>query len=139
MQRRCESSPFVCVAVLQGWRWIINKRGVANIVPSTTGGDVVYGFLYDLSKGDEGRLDTYEGLNYAKTALRVTSGLGGGGTASSWQVVDALTYVDLEGTTEGVPRDEYIPRMENAVKDALDKGVPPEYVRKYMSMFLRET
>lgn len=33
MEMRCPSSPYVAPARLKNWRWQINKRGYANIVP----------------------------------------------------------------------------------------------------------
>ncbi|KAI0187255.1 hypothetical protein F4808DRAFT_463571 [Astrocystis sublimbata] len=93
MQNRCPSSTPMGLAHLQGWTWIINRRGYANIVinrhqpvshdhkpeektqasddsfreqpPNTTAGPGVYGLMYQLNPEDEKRLDMYEGVGYA--------------------------------------------------------------------------
>jgi len=91
MQSHCPSAVPVSLAYLPGWRWIINSRGVANIVrllpsafetylrESASGGggsgseagsdrevlrgeDGVYGVLYLLPEREEGALDVCEGV-----------------------------------------------------------------------------
>ncbi|KKY31741.1 putative aig2 family protein [Diaporthe ampelina] len=75
MAHRCPDSIFLGKATLNGHRWQINERGVANVVPVSQagsrgkgkgrgGGDVavVEGLLYAISAADERRLDRYEGV-----------------------------------------------------------------------------
>ncbi|KAH6624831.1 hypothetical protein B0J18DRAFT_444724 [Chaetomium sp. MPI-SDFR-AT-0129] len=82
MARRCPSSYFVGRAILPDYRWQINERGFANVVPSP--GHNVHGLVYELgstssvSPGaigtDERRLDRNEGVHtgaYAKAYLPV--------------------------------------------------------------------
>ncbi|KAI9851590.1 MAG: hypothetical protein M1838_003302 [Thelocarpon superellum] len=75
---------------LPGWKWIINSRGYANIVPSSD--DVVYSLIYHLRPQDERALDGHEGVPdaYVKKTLQV----------------DRLVEV---GRTAGVPK-RYIDR-----------------------------
>jgi hypothetical protein len=90
METRCPTSKYLGVARLDGYRWIINDRGYANVVEtntissseqdeSTTGAgdeiekyngnftDVVFGLVYSLQKEDEKRLDKNEGVPIAYT------------------------------------------------------------------------
>lgn len=127
MRERCEYSHFICVGVLRNWKWIINKRGVANIVPSANTSDIIYGFVYNLQVDDEAELDAREGHAYRKVILPVEVGFDKG-KATGWQMVDAMTYVDIKNVQGGTPREEYIPRMKAAMKHALVKGVPIKYV-----------
>ena len=134
MKRRCPFSPFVCIAVLKKWKWIIDEDRFANIIASEDDNDVVYGFLYDLRGDDEADLDAYES-KYTKTAVHAQIGLDTGVDTGSWRMVEAMTYVDLENRQRGSPYPDYIDRMELAIWDALKMGVPLNYVRKYMGPF----
>ncbi|KAI6081264.1 hypothetical protein F4821DRAFT_32588 [Hypoxylon rubiginosum] len=90
MRDRCPKSTPVALARLKGWKWIINQRGVANIVPDPPRSpskwptlpfdplpllelcgntrrrdeddNVVYGLLYRLHPHDEEALDACEGV-----------------------------------------------------------------------------
>ncbi|KAI9873033.1 MAG: hypothetical protein M1830_000917 [Pleopsidium flavum] len=138
MARRCPSSIYMGVAILRGWRWIVNARGYADVVPSP--GDFVYGLVYELSEEDEERLDVNEGVPYAyvKRGMDVEfwndrQTLGGRG-----EVVKGLVYVDDRRVVEGTPREEYIYRMNMNINDAVEKGVPMQYVERYMRPFIPE-
>lgn len=48
-------------AFLPKYRWIITRRGYANVVPSEQ--DEVEGMLFEISKKDEEGLDCYEGVH----------------------------------------------------------------------------
>jgi hypothetical protein len=73
MATRCPSSYFIGRAVLPDYKWQINQRGVANVVPCA--GRSVHGLVYELgSADDERRLDRSEGVRtgaYSKVALPV--------------------------------------------------------------------
>ncbi|KAF7338092.1 Aig2 family protein [Mycena venus] len=139
MNIRCPENKFVGTARLPDWRWIINARGYANVVPSA--GDEVWALLYELSPADEEKLDGYEGVptSYVKQTLPVeyfgngNKGKGYGEMRDGKRMVDALVYVDVERTTGGhPPKREYIFRMNSAIKDALAEGVPKAYIEKYL-------
>ncbi|KAJ7272040.1 Butirosin biosynthesis, BtrG-like protein [Mycena haematopus] len=127
MDVRCPDNKFVGVARLPDWRWMINTRGYANVVPSE--GDEVWALLYELSQADEEKLDGYEGVptSYVKQFLPVEY-FGG----HDKRVVEALVYVDVERTTDGPPKREYIFRMNSAIADALAEGVSMAYIEKYL-------
>ncbi|KAL1743454.1 hypothetical protein HDZ31DRAFT_74846 [Schizophyllum fasciatum] len=137
MKQRCPDSKYLGIGLLQDWRWIINSRGYANIVPSP--GEVVYGALYQLSEDDEARLDICEGVpdSYEKQHLPVEyrgSQDAIGTTVGDKKIIEnVLIYVDVQRTE---PHDtcqaEYIPRMNHAIADAIREGVPEDYIEKYM-------
>ncbi|TGJ80071.1 hypothetical protein E0Z10_g8704 [Xylaria hypoxylon] len=73
MANRCPASVFKGKAVLSGYRWQINERGVANVVQSID--DSVEGLLYLVNPKDERALDRSEGVAkgfYQKHLLTVT-------------------------------------------------------------------
>ncbi|KAI8951759.1 hypothetical protein F4801DRAFT_261652 [Xylaria longipes] len=73
MVNRCPASVFKGKAVLSGYRWQINDRGVANVVKSID--DSVEGLLYLVNPKDERSLDRSEGVAkgfYQKHLLTVT-------------------------------------------------------------------
>ncbi|KAI1125314.1 hypothetical protein F5Y10DRAFT_11488 [Nemania abortiva] len=76
MRSRCPNSTPIGLAHLEGWTWIINERGYANVVPSpeTAPGVGVYGLVYRLHPKDEENLDICEGVGYAyeREMLEVT-------------------------------------------------------------------
>ncbi|KAJ7087787.1 Butirosin biosynthesis, BtrG-like protein, partial [Mycena epipterygia] len=135
MEIRCPESKFLGIAYLEDWRWIINTRGYANVVPSK--GDEVYAFLYELSASDEEALDHYEGVpdSYVKQTLQVVffgKKTGPGERPHAGVFLDALVYVDIERVQEGPPKREYIYRMNSAIADALAEGVSQAYIEKYL-------
>ncbi|KAF4510346.1 hypothetical protein G6O67_002239 [Ophiocordyceps sinensis] len=108
MRQRCPHSTPVGLGLLQGWTWIINERGYANVVatvdveeaeaePKAKG---VYGLLYLLPPQDEERLDGYEGVPWAYEKVACEA------------------------------------RMERAVEDAVGNwGLDEDYANKFMRRF----
>lgn len=156
MATRCPNSYYAGRAVLPDYRWQINERGYANIVPAS--GFTVHGLVYELGPGDEPRLDRSEGvasgayskaylpiiLHPASAALRVsTRSLVEDGPE---RVVGAarqqmrhvrkpeaslwpgvLVYVSHDFVRWGKPRDEYIDRINSGISDAIVMGVPGDF------------
>ncbi|KAI3332878.1 hypothetical protein F4824DRAFT_474009 [Ustulina deusta] len=157
MATRCPNSYYAGRAVLPDYRWQINERGYANIVP--TSGFTVHGLVYELGAGDEARLDRSEGvssgayskaylpviLHMASAALRLpTQSIveDGGpeqiiGTARHQMTSvrrretclwpSVLVYVSYDFVLWGNPRDEYIDRMNSGIRDAIAMGVPEDF------------
>lgn len=48
----------------------------------------------------------------------------------------ALVYVDFLRVKESEPKTEYIYRMNLAITDALNEGVPEDYIEKYLRPFI---
>ena len=117
--------------------WIINQRGYANVVPSS--GDYVYGFIYELNPKNEASLDIYEGSPriYDKKIhpVQLTMSSGDGETATE-RTIDALVYIDTNSTSPDVPKTEYIHRINMALQDGLENGVPRSYIDKYIRPFI---
>lgn len=124
MDDRCPNHRLVGVGVLKGYRWIISSRGYANIVESSS--DVVLGVVYEISDSDEMNLDRYEGVgsgSYRKELLHVE-------VDGSHRT--CLVYIDpIE--EEGLPKAEYIRRINSGIKDA---KLPPEYVENCIRKFV---
>lgn len=141
MDRRCPASTYKGLARLSDWRWIINTRGYANVIPSH--GDEVWGMIYALPPPDEASLDVNEGVpfSYQKNALRVETWLAdAAGThvdlsqPGKWDTV--LCYVDVSRVEEAKPKDEYVHRINMGIRDARRKGVPQAFVDKYLRPFI---
>lgn len=124
MRARCPESRKIGRASLEGYRWIINTRGYATVLASP--GDVVEGVVSEISPEDEKALDGFEGVakgNYFKVDLPVVHE---GGR------ILALVYIDPI-TEEGVPREEYIGRINAGLEDA---GLPWKYVIRVIRKFV---
>jgi gamma-glutamylcyclotransferase len=132
MSYRCPGSTYLGIGVLRDWKWLISASGYANIIESQ--GDIVYGFVYTITSSDEDRLDGYEGVPecYIKQTLSVMMMGHGEGKR-----VDAMVYLDTI-VGEAKPKTEYIGRMNSAIEDAVDKGIPKGYIEKYLRPFIPE-
>lgn len=166
MAQRCPESVFKGPAILDSYRWHINERGVASVLKSD-GNHSVEGLLYEINAKDEQALDRNEGVSkgfYQKRVMKVsvqphdqytdfnTDGLAlllkqlrqGKGDdnrvsrRSPWKKVPALVYVSENYTKDGPAREEYIPRMRNAINDAVFLGVSKAFINKYIVPYLRE-
>jgi len=123
MSKRCPESPFVGTARLHGWRFIINQRGYATIVPSKN--DHVWALVYDLTPKDEATVVDDAGVPTPPDC-------------SPGRTVSSLVYVDEKRTKEGLPKEEYIYRVGMGIEDAVANGVPIEYFEKYVRPFIPE-
>ncbi|OJD31688.1 aig2-like protein [Diplodia corticola] len=77
----------------------------------------------------------------ADVDVGVDVGGGGGGGAPPLlppprRVERALVYVDRLRTAEGEPKEEYVGRMNEAVRDAVALGVPREWVDRCVRRFI---
>lgn len=126
MNQRCPENRLIGKAILPGYRWVITRRGYANVLPSQQ--DAVEGVLFEISEGDEALLDRYEGVDqgsYFKRTVRVLH---------NGQVRQAMIYVDPV-EEEGTAKKEYIHRINEAVGDA---GLSGKYVQRYIRRFIPE-
>ena len=99
----------------------------------------MYGFIYEISSKDEQSLDNYEGVPYDYEKKIIPLELitcSGGGEADEKRTINALVYVDVTRTSRGLPKTEYIHRINMAFKDGLQKGIPQSYVDKYIRPFI---
>ncbi|KAH9966290.1 hypothetical protein BJV74DRAFT_869619 [Russula compacta] len=126
MNRRCPESRYVGIGLLPDWRWIINERGYANVIPSS--GDYVYGFIYELSPKDEESLDKIIPVQLITPSRS--------GETDRKRTIDALVYIDFIRTSRDVPKPEYIYRMNQGLKDALKMGISQSYIDKYIRPYI---
>ena len=120
MNDRCPNNSKIGMGKLKGHRWIITKRGYANVVKSSD--EDVWGIIYEISMSDEDKLDVYEGVSkkcYVKENLDILM---------DGKIQNCLTYVDPT-TEEGVPTSTYA----NTIDEGLcDSKLPEEYVEKHL-------
>jgi gamma-glutamylcyclotransferase len=163
MSIRCPSSQYLGIARLNDYKWLINDRGYANIVETSSNvttststsssnspNNVVFGMVYSLNEEDEKKLDKNEGVPvaYTKESLRCDFWSAGKPThpmdkhskvevsepPSTTQ--DMLVYIDRQRVTPDGPRKEYVYRMNRGIDDALELGVPKNYVDEVMRKYI---
>jgi gamma-glutamylcyclotransferase (GGCT)/AIG2-like uncharacterized protein YtfP len=106
MNDRCPGSELLGKARLPGYRFIINSRGVATVIPEASGS--VHGVLWDIDDRHESALDRHEGVRYntyfkKEIALENEEG----------NVVHALVYIARD-TEPGTPREGYMEKIIGA-------------------------
>ncbi|KAF2863077.1 hypothetical protein K470DRAFT_255202 [Piedraia hortae CBS 480.64] len=152
MEQRCPTSEFLGIARLDGYRWIINKRGYANVVQfnltdphtgyptnDTTDNDVVWGAVYYLNKQEEAKLDREEHVPWAYTKEYMPVKFWPKNTREpSIKDLPMLVYIDRKRVVPGKPRKEYLYRMNMAIRDALQERIPRKYVDKYLRKYIQE-
>ena len=109
MHQRCPDALLAGTAILPGYLFIINHRGLATIVPHADAS--VAGVLWELSPADELALDRYEGYGlglYDKCFRTVENG-----DANTLQV---LVYIDHINTRLGASRQGYLTRILRAAE-----------------------
>lgn len=122
MAFRCPNSVRLGTGRLDGFRFLINERGVASIEDRK--GSIVHGLLWNISESDGKHLDRYEGVKtglYFKRTVPVT--------AQDNRFVEALTYV-ASSNKSGTPRTGY---LEKIIHSAVNLGFPPPYVEELNS------
>ena len=123
MNVRCPESKVVGIARLDNFKWIINKRGYANIVDSQA--DYVEGVIYSISKADEFALDKYEGVpnsykKYIKDVIFDNS------------IIKCLVYIDPI-TELGRPKKDYVERLLTGKNDS---KLNDDFYSKYWKCFV---
>jgi len=118
MRTRCPAATPAGTARLPEWRFSINTRQYATILPEA--GAVVHGVLWHLTPADEQSLDRYEGVArglYSKQFLPVIA---------AGKTLQAMVYVAAD-SRRGKPFPDYIARIIAAARTA---GFPPDYVHE---------
>lgn len=165
MCARCSDSEAIGLGFLPGYRFIINQRGFANVIPigaaSAAEGHAeqqkeskyasssmespckdeqgVYGVVYKLGEGDEELLDSFEGVStgcYTKEMHNIQVS----SASDEWKTKSVLVYIDRLRATEDVPRREYIARMNRGVDEAMREWcLPKHYVDSAIRPFISRT
>lgn len=107
MAQRCPSAKLVGRARLNGYKFVINNRGVASIIKSD--GKYVDGILWSVFPDDEKALDRYEGLSsnfYFKTEITVEINQTG-------EKCPAIVYIASDNSF-GQPRPGYLEKIIRA-------------------------
>jgi hypothetical protein len=146
MTQRCPSSPYLGIARLNGYRWLINNRGYANVAQPVDSdqkdSDVVWGLVYSLEAEDERQLDLNEGVPFAYTKELLTvdywpaSNGSKPGTDGEAVEKEMLVYIDRKRVEPDKPKKEYVYRMNMGIKDAVGEGMPQSYVDEVMRKFI---
>ncbi|KAF7311499.1 hypothetical protein MKEN_01052200 [Mycena kentingensis (nom. inval.)] len=114
--------------------------GASSVVPSPAAGagDHVYGLLYELNAHDEATLDRCEAVprSYQKHLNPVSLLNAASAGLQAVEMLDVLVYVDRANPDEGLPRTEYIHRINNGIVDLVAAGVPQAYVDKYLRPYI---
>jgi gamma-glutamylcyclotransferase (GGCT)/AIG2-like uncharacterized protein YtfP len=108
MNKRCANPVLLGSAVLHGYKFFINNRGVANIKENST--SKTYGVLYEITERDLKLLDKYEG--YPDIYQRQTFKIHYLNT-----LVYATAYIDNNNLSLGEPRRNYLEGIYNAAKE----------------------
>ena len=119
MAERCPQAILLEIAVLSGYRFLINRIGDATVVPDPAAS--VHGVLWRISHADELALDQYEELSlglYDKTQTTVRSGAGVLRTAMIYLARDAQ------------PGRPTLPYMQGILRAAREHGFPEAYLRE---------
>ena len=152
MAKRCPESRYVGVARLHDWRFQINNRRYANVVPSA--GSCVEGLVYRLSLTDEANLDKSEGVptayqkwtldvelfttpieHVARAVPELAKELDNSGVFQHnslplrGQHTQVLVYLSPKHVQEGKPWDEYINRMNAGIMHARKLGLTDPYIQ----------
>ncbi len=127
MEYRCPGARKVGVARLNGFRFIINSRGVASVVEDAR--YLVKGILWEISDDDIESLDSYEGVAggfYHKAYMQVV-------VIEKNTPVSAFVYVARD-TSHGTARGGY---LEKIVCSADDHCLGEEYIDELRSWGIR--
>jgi len=122
MGERCPDSSVCGLGELKEYRFIINQRGYATVIPDHT--HSVYGVVWQLDPWDEIALDHCEGLRsglYDKCYREIVF---------EGQTVMAMIYIDHGNVQIGLPRAGY---LEGIIKGAQSHGLPEEYIQMLRS------
>ena len=146
MIQRCPTSKYLGIARLNSFRWIINDRGYANIVQTSTpeeaSSDEVWGLVYSLQHSDEKNLDVNEGVPIAYTKEYISVDFWPVHNNKAPDMKDKpqrskmLVYIDRKRIAGDKAKKEYIYRMNMGIKDALKEGMPKQYLENVMRKFI---
>jgi len=163
MAKRCPGSSFKGKGTLEGYRWQINQRGVANVVKAAPS-DSVEGLVFSVTTSDERTLDRNEGVAkkfYERQFLTITleehplhmnqktsqvarwlehnrdnTDAKIYLSGSRAERCPALVYISERYNDDGPIREEYIKRMQSAATDAIALGVSRSWIDRAMGPFI---
>ena len=103
MASRCPDSVKFDLGILSNYKFIINSRGVASVIPIQNSS--VEGIIWSISKKDEILLDRYEGVpkTYSRKEINLIS-------KSSNNFVKVLIYI-ANDNLKGAPKNNYLEKI----------------------------
>jgi GxxExxY protein len=122
MLERCPTATIGQIGTLRDYRFLINQRGVATIVPEAL--KQVQGVVWNVSEHDLEELDEREGVakgTYRRQTVTLSSADG--------RSVDAIAYV-AANSLEGAPRAGY---LEKVIEGATAAGLSEDYLEELRS------
>jgi gamma-glutamylcyclotransferase len=120
MRDRCgDDAVLFDIAKLHGYRFIINTRGKATVIPQPS--REVYGIVWSITEDCERSLDCYEGVKY-KTYKKETLDV----EMITVKASSALVYIASD-ITPGSPAADYMEKIVAAAERHKDK-IPDKYV-----------
>ncbi|MFH1704190.1 MAG: gamma-glutamylcyclotransferase family protein [Nitrospirota bacterium] len=117
MARRCPEATFIAKAQLKGYRFLINKRGVATIVFDAN--SIVFGLVWHISERDEQSLDEFEGVHYGTYSKQHVSV-----ELENRTTEQVIVYI-ANNNNSGTPRENYLERI---IAAAENNTFPDDYL-----------
>lgn len=127
MADRCPDAILIGKAELAGYKFILNSRGVATIVPSKE--YCVHGVVWSISKKDENSLDKHEGIRYG-TYIKETISIPFEGVA-----LEMIVYIAKDSSTGCAVKPGYMKKVYNA---AQKHGLDPIYIEELNNWYTRD-
>lgn len=122
MRLRCPGAKILGFAVLEKYRFLINSRGVATVIPDDP--SLVRGVLWNITEKHEAALDRYEGIGegwYSKETVEIRTPRG--------DLKRTMVYIGID-REPGAPRKGY---LEKIIGAASLHVFPPEYLKELES------
>ena len=134
---RCPDALCSGMAILDGYRFIINSKGRATLVADAQSS--VQGVLWRVTPYDEHDIDTTLGANADDPAKARCDKLVLTVHTAAGMPVQAIVYIDKD-TTRGEPNQSYMQKViSGAAEHAVEKKYIDEVLRKYKPKIRRET
>lgn len=137
MKFHCSDALCSGMAKLSGYRFLINSRGVAALVPDAD--SYVEGVLWRVTPFDETSVDKTLGCNTEDTEKSRCSKKQLTVYTSAGMPVEAVVYFEND-TTPGEPAQSYMQKViSGAAEHAVEKKYIDEVLRRYKPKIKRET
>jgi gamma-glutamylcyclotransferase (GGCT)/AIG2-like uncharacterized protein YtfP len=124
MKKRCPDAKPLGKAILKGYKFIINNRGVATVIESKD--DYVEGGLYEVTNDCLKSLNKYEGVSlgyYYKRKLQVEY---------ENETIEAYIYIATCEKESKNPRQDY---MKTVLTGAKDFNLSDDYIKMYLEIY----
>ncbi|KAF7295381.1 hypothetical protein MIND_01077700 [Mycena indigotica] len=136
MDTRCPGNTLLGVAFLRDWRWIINTRGYATIVPSPD--SVVYALLYTPPRRTRPRSTATRASRGRHVKSRRTPSRSSAPTGHTAPPSTRSCMSMCSARKRARPKPEYVHRINSGICGGCGPGVPEEYVRECLRPFIPE-